>query len=826
MADKDINEEILENIGGKSQNNLNEILRNFTDTDFEVKTFDDSSYIDIDSMTDNLKPHEKSFSLMSLNIQSINAKFDKLTTLSSYLNESNFMFSAICIQETWLRHDQDTSLFEIPGYNLIHKGKSCSEHGGLIIYLKEEFTYNYRKLYNQSNLWEGLFIDVFNEHINKKITIGNIYRPPKFNNSNPTIEDFMLELNPVIDKLSNENSYAIFTGDFNINLLEINTRLKYQAFFDLFVTQSFYPKIVQPTRFTKKKGSILDNIFCKLNENMSKSYSGILLSHISDHLPIFTCLDIYKSNKQKRNKYIMIEKQDKDSIKLFHDDIESSLKNIQFPNDLTTDPNLTKKMLEQVISSAKEKHLTPKKVKFNHYKHKKNPWITKGILNSIKFRDKLYKKTRLTDPGSIKYETLHENLKAFNSILQRNINQAKKSYYDDKFKRYITNMKKTWTTINEILSKSNNKKEFPSYFTMKDKKISDKQDIANQFNTFFANIGPDLSKKIPRHQDKSMESYLKENILCSFNFELIEQDTVKKIIKILNAKHSSGHDNVSTISLKEISPLISSPLTLILNQSLTTGIFPDKLKIAKIIPLFKKDDPHYFDNYRPISLLPAISKVFEKAVFIQLYDYINENELFYKSQYGFRTLHSTETASLEITDIITKELDRGKLPIGIFLDLSKAFDTLDHNILLKKLKHYGIRDTELKWFKSYLTNRTQYVSFDGIHSSMLPITTGVPQGSILGPLLFIIYMNDIHRACKHFHPILFADDTNLTSSLCSFNEEQNTPDRMIYLSQVINNELKEIQKWLELNKLSLNVKKTKYMIFHNHQRDIINHTPK
>ena len=141
MADKDINEEILENIGGKSQNNLNEILRNFTDTDFEVQTFDDSSYIDIDSMTDNLKPHEKSFSLMSLNIQSINAKFDKLTTLLSYLNESNSMFSAICIQETWLRHDQDTSLFEIPGYNLIHKGKSCSEHGGLIIYLKEEFTY-------------------------------------------------------------------------------------------------------------------------------------------------------------------------------------------------------------------------------------------------------------------------------------------------------------------------------------------------------------------------------------------------------------------------------------------------------------------------------------------------------------------------------------------------------------------------------------------------------------------------------------------------------------------------------------------------------------
>ena len=160
----------------------------------------------------------------------------------------------------------------------------------------------------------------------------------------------------------------------------------------------------------------------------------------------------------------MFEKQDKDSIKLFHDDIDSSLKNIQFPNDLTTDPKFTYDMLEQVISSAKEKHLTPKKVKFNHYKHKKNPWITKGILNSIKFRDKLYKKTRLTDPDSKKYQTLHENLKSFYSRLQRNINQAKNSYYDVKFKRYITNMKKTWTSINEILNKSNNKKRISILF--------------------------------------------------------------------------------------------------------------------------------------------------------------------------------------------------------------------------------------------------------------------------------------------------------------------------------------------------------------------------
>ena len=173
----------------------------------------------------------------------------------------------------------------------------------------------------------------------------------------------------------------------------------------------------------------------------------------------------------------------------------------------------------------------------------------------------------------------------------------------------------------------------------------------------------------------------KKNIAFSFQFSLLEQETVSKIINKINSKQSCVHDNISTILMKYC-PLISSPITLIWNQSLSTGIFPDRLKIAKIIPLLKKEDPHKLDNYQPISLLSAFSKIFEKAVFIQLCDYFNKNNLLYKSQYGFCTLHSTQLASLEIIDIISKDLDNEKLPIGVFLDLSKAFDTLDHTILL------------------------------------------------------------------------------------------------------------------------------------------------
>ena len=220
--------------------------------------------------------------------------------------------------------------------------------------------------------------------------------------------------------------------------------------------------------------------------------------------------------------------------------------------------------------------------------------------------------------------------------------------------------------------------------------------------------------------------------------------------------------------MKLVSPSLCPILTVIINQSLTTGIFPDKLKIAQVIPLYKKGNAHIFDNYRPISLLPSISKIIEKIVFNQLYDYFVKKELIYSSQYGFRQLHSTELASLELVDRITKNLDNRQISISIFLDLSKAFDTLNHSILLDKLRYYGITGTANNWFHSYLINRQQFVLYENTKSNMMPISTGVPQGSILGPLLFLIYMNDINEATEKFSAILYADDTSLVEPICTF----------------------------------------------------------
>ena len=282
------------------------------------------------------------------------------------------------------------------------------------------------------------------------------------------------------------------------------------------------------------------------------------------------------------------------------------------------------------------------------------------------------------------------NLKTYNNILGKSIRLAKQKYYSEIFEKHKLDIKKTWRSINEVLLKAKKANDLPSYLMIENEKIENNLEIATKFNDFFVNIGPTLSEKI-KSPNKSFTSYLKQKISFTFRFATLTPEEVLKSIQKLKTKSSTGHDGISTKLLKRISQSISTVLTLIINQSLFSGIFPDKLKIAKIIPLYKKGDSHVLDNYRPISLLPALSKVFERVVFKQLYAYFTSKKLLYKSQYGFREDHSTELATLEFIDKISQDLDNGKIPIALFLDLSKAFDTLNHEILLTKLDYYGIK---------------------------------------------------------------------------------------------------------------------------------------
>ena len=270
--------------------------------------------------------------------------------------------------------------------------------------------------------------------------------------------------------------------------------------------------------------------------------------------------------------------------------------------------------------------------------------------------------------------------------------------------------------------------------------------------------------------------------------------------------------------LKIIINEITPSLTLIINQCLTTGIFPDKLKIGKIIPVYKKGNNKLIDNYRPISLLPTISRIFETAIYSQLYEYIEHHHIINDSQYGFRKAHSIFYTATELIDRLTYKLDNNKIPFNIYIDLSKAFDTLNHSILLSKLHYYGIRNTALTLLKSYFTNRKQYCDYKGTSSNMLLIHKGIPQGSILGPLLFILYVNDFYLSSNKFTFLMYADDTTLLSTYDTFHT--NTDTDIATIQRNINEELLRITTWLSRNKLLINTGKTKMTVFHTQQKHI------
>ena len=245
------------------------------------------------------------------------------------------------------------------------------------------------------------------------------------------------------------------------------------------------------------------------------------------------------------------------------------------------------------------------------------------------------------------------------------------------------------------------------------------------------------------------------------------------------------------------------PLTHILNLSLCQGVFPQELKIAKVIPLYKSGDTKIINNYRPVSVLSVFSKLFERIVETRLFSFVNQNEILYKYQFGFRKKYNTNSALVLITDKIMNALNNNEIVLGLFLDFTKAFNCVNHEILIKKLEKYGIRGICLDWFINYLLSWKQYVCFNGTNSEVLYINCGVPQGSILGPVLFLLYINDLANVSKILFPILYADDTNI------FITGKNI-DTMV---EIINNEICKLVEWLHMNKLFLNIEKTQYMIF-------------
>ena len=404
-----------------------------------------------------------------------------------------------------------------------------------------------------------------------------------------------------------------------------------------------------------------------------------------------------------------------------------------------------------------------------------------------------------------------ESYKLYNSKLQHLKRRAKAKYYFDKCEEFRNNTKKLWQTINQLCGKTNDKTSVITSLMVGNSRCYDTTKIANEFGDYFTNVGETYARKIPPSQN-SINYYLSklQSSTKSIFLKPTNKAEILTLIKLLPNKGSSGYDKIDNILLKKIGTEVSEPISLITNLSLETGIFPDLMKNALVVPLYKAKNKEEIGNYRPISLLLTISKLIEKIVYKQVYQYLTKTGQLHNSQYGFRSAHSCEHAIGELLGNIVKKMQLGKETITLMLDLSKAFDTLQHSVIFQKLEKYGLRGPCLEWFKSYLTNRSLQVKCmdhqgKEILSDKKKCAYGTPQGSCMGPLLFLIFCNDLHLNLHFLSSIQFADDTTLYIS----HRNQN------YMKFCLTTDLEAIEDWFRANKLTLNLDKTVLMYFGN-----------
>ena len=765
-------------------------------------------YVDIESF--NHQERKSNLSLFHLNIASLSKHKDELETL---LNSMHFKFDILGISESKLKKGTDPNFdINIKGYN--HFSTSTeSNNGGTLLYISDSLKYKPRKdleniLYKSKQL-ESTFVEIVNPG-KKNIIVGCVYKHPVMD-----INEFNINyVEPLLQKIMREDKKIFLMVDFNIELLKINDNKKVSNFLDIISSYLFTPHVVIPSRINLNNPNqtfsrtLIDNIYSNCL-NFSEGVSGNLTISISDHLAQFLIIPIDYCRKSESINSFKRDTKNFDKENFILDIFDTNWNElIQIENK---DPNLSFDTFENKIMEIIDKYMPLRKLSKGEIKLRNKPWITKGIRVSIKQRDKIHKKMVKSKSDSKKLE-YNLQYKILRNTIVNLIRISKKNHFQKYFQNNKNNIRNTWKGIKNIISfnSKNNKSSPPTSIIIDNDLLTDTVEVAEHFNDHFTTIADKLQEKI-YNSGQNFRNYLdkrNDNTMFIYQTDAIE---VSKIISSLNVTKAVGPHSIPSVILKLIIPIIAEPIAKIINLSFTTGIYLENLKISKVIPIFKdKGSKLDINNYRPISLLSNINKVLEKLMHKRLSSFLSKHKCLYDLQFGFRKKHSTTHTLMYLTETVRKAIDNDNFACSIFIDLQKAFDTVDHDVLLYKLDHYGIRGITNDWFKSYLKNRKQFVSINGLNSGEKFVAYGVPQGSVLGPLLFLIYINDLHKALNHCTALHFADDTVLIHENKSLKQMQ----------KYVNIDLKNINNWLKANKISLNTSKTEMLLFRGHRKKI------
>ena len=738
-------------------------------------------------------------SLLSLNIQGLASKFINFQEFLNELACHKFSFDIIGLQEIHSIVNKD--FFNLNGYHdLINKNRVLSRGGGVGFYLSEAIKY---KILDEVSIFhemifESLFIEA---KLPDKTTviIGNIYRSPSpIENMTQSVQldSFIDILSNVVSKLSDYNSKVYILGDFNIDILQYKNHRKTQDFIDSMFASGFLQIINHPTRISthanNSSATLIDHIW---TNSINDFYtSGIITTHISDHYAPFCLLNSPKVVNMP--KFIKTRNFSSENINSFKTVLEQT--NFQGTFNEQENPQLAYDKFHNIFFSLFDVYFEEKTIRFNINIHKKEPWMSNGLLKSRRTKLELY--SIYSKHRSVENKQIFDNYKnLYNKLLRA----MKKLHYSKLLIAHQGNLKKSWDIIKEASNKSGRGNfSSPKSLNVNGNIISQTEQIVEHFNNHFTSITTNIQQSIPP-TDRPPDSYLEE-VEANFIFNFTSPEQIIQIFSQLESKSSTDFTGLSTKFVKIILPIIARPLSHIFNLSLKYGLVPSQFKIAKVSAVFKKGGkPENLNDYRSINLLLVFSKILEKLVSIQLKEYLNEHNIIHPNQFGFQEGNSTIHPMIHMLNKISSAMNKNEYTIGIFCDLTKAFDMVPVDIMCKKLEKIGIRGRNLEWFRNYLTDRQQFVCIDSISSTLREISLGLPQGSILGPILFIIFINDLPKSTL-LYSLLFADDTTLLAS------GSNLPELVTF----VNSELQKVSTWFRANKMSLHPLKTKFTIFH------------
>lgn len=677
----------------------------------------------------------------------------------------------MAINETWLREGEDARAPAPPGYRLRHAPRppgARSRGGGVGFYIKRGINarlIDHPHAQSVEQMWLSLNISGY------RLAIGTAYRPQWLD-----VDVFIDALTESISSLGKYDK-VLLLGDFNINILnslDVHTR----KLLDFFSCMNLTQYVDQPTHFTEHSETLID-VICS-----DSQISQILVDYIPDlsrHAFITCKLNIRKDKPPP--KWLIYRPLKNINLEKFNDDVNS----LPWDNFDSGDVNTMVERFNDNVKKLFDKHAPVRRVYFKSHSH---PWITHTVKEMIKLRDKAHARSKLTSLET--HKAYYRELKA---VVNSAIHTEKSAYFKANINNHSGDARMLWKNIKrDVVDFKKKNFELPSHLNS--------PDIIN--SNFLDVPGNDDA-------DASVLNDLKSSKFSSAVFTLkpVSETVVSNIIRKIKT-NAQGVDGITINMILLTLPRTLKAITAIVNRSIETGVFPQQWKIAIVRPVPKTKHPNEYKDLRPISILPCLSKIVERAICMQMTDFLELNKILPQKQSGFRKRHSTSTALLDVVDDILVAQDSGESTILVLLDYSRAFDTINPTILLAKLAYYGFDSLSLKWFTSYLTERIQYVETrheDGSVSSSTKslVPRGVPQGSILGPLLFILYTADIVDNIINCKYHLYADDLQLYISF--------KPEATPFAVAKLNEDLNRVSTWSDRQNLVLNPVKSKYMIF-------------